>query len=376
MGIEHSDILIIGGGVIGLTAAHFLAGAGVSVTVLDSSDLGRQASWAGAGIIPPGNPDHAHTPYDQLRAHSSQMYPALSHQLREQTGIDNGYFVCGGLELVETEVDVAADEWRNEGLVFEELDAMALHQLEPALAPHLRRAFYLPHMAQVRNPRHVRALIASCTRQGVRLLPHWAVRTLVRTGSRLVAVETERGRLEAGRYLLTAGAWSDLLLQQVGWRPGIHPVRGQIALLNTGIPGVRPILLDGKQYLVPRGDGRILVGSTEELADFDAQPTAGGIAGLLALAATLVPTLAGAHLERCWAGLRPGSVDGLPYLGKVPGLDNLFVGAGHFRAGLQLSPASGLVLKELLLDQPTTIPLEAFRLDRPPALPGQTAFRS
>jgi len=373
---NHPDVLIIGGGVIGLTTAHYLAGAGVSVAMLDSGDLGQQASWAGAGIIPPGNPDHARTPFDLLRAHSSRMYPDLSRQLREQTGIDNGYLVCGGLVLVDTRDEVPSEEWRGEGIVCEEMGAASLHQNEPYLAPHLQRAFYLPHMAQVRNPRHVKALAASCERQGVRLLPNCAVRTLVRTGPRIVAVESDRGRMEAGRYLLTAGAWSEPLLQQIGFRPGIHPVRGQIALLNTDVPGVRPVLLHGKRYLVPRGDGRILVGSTEELADFDAQPTAAGIASLLAFATSLVPSLAGAHLERCWAGLRPGSVDGMPYLGKVPGLDNLFIGAGHFRAGLQLSPASGLVLNQLLLDQPTTIPLDAFRLDRPPGPPAQTAFRS
>jgi glycine oxidase len=360
----HPDVLIIGGGVIGLTTAHFLAATGASVALLDSGDFGQQASWAGAGIIPSGDPLHAHTAYDLLRAHSSAMYSDLSRQLREATGIDNGYLVCGGLELIETPADIAADEWRTEGIAFEELTGAELRRREPALAPQFNRGFYLPGMAQVRNPRHLRALQASCEKQGVGLRPNCGVRSFERQGSRIVAVETDGGRLAAGRFLLTAGAWSETLLHQVGWQPGIVPVRGQIALLNTGAQGVRPILMHGKRYLVPRGDGRILAGSTEENVGFDARPTAGGVGELLAFAASVVPSLAGATLERCWAGLRPGSPDGLPYLGRVPGCDNLFVGAGHFRAGLQLSPASGLVLKELLLDQATTVPLEAFRLDR------------
>src|SRR5207302_8815100 len=111
---EHADVLIIGGGVIGLTTAYFLAGEGVSVTLLDQGDFGQQASWAGAGILPPGNPDRARTPFDRLRALSSRLYPDLSLQLREVSGIDNGYLVSGGIELPEPGDD-SSDEWRSEG---------------------------------------------------------------------------------------------------------------------------------------------------------------------------------------------------------------------------------------------------------------------
>jgi glycine oxidase len=368
--------LIVGGGVIGLTCAASLVRRGATVALLDRGDLGQQASWAGAGIIPPGDPDRASTPYDKLRAFSSRLYPALSQELRERTGIDNGYVVCGGLELPDPAEETPTDEWRTEGIVFEELDAVALHRREPDLAPSCERAYWLPQMAQVRNPRHLKALIAYCRVGGAQLEPNCGVRGLVRQSSRVVAVETDGGRREAGRFLLAAGAWTEQLLEPLGWRPGIRPVRGQIALLNTGRAGVRPLLLQGKRYMVPRTDGRLLVGSTEEDAGFDARPTAGAIEGLLAFAASLVPSLAGAALERCWAGLRPGSPDGHPFLGAVPGCDGLYVAAGHFRAGIQLSPATGLLLADLLLDRPPAMPLEAFRLDRPPAPAAQSAFRS
>jgi glycine oxidase len=373
---EHPDVLIIGGGVIGLTTAYFLAEAGLTVTVADRGDLGHEASWAGAGIIPPGNPRRARTGFDLLRAHSSATYPALSAALREQTGIDNGYTVCGGLELITSEEDLAADEWRGEGIAFQELTGAELRRREPALAPGLDRAYFLPDMAQVRNPRHLKALQAACAARGVGLRAGCPVRRFVFRGGRIEAAEAERERLTAGRYLLAAGAWTDALLEPLGWRPGIRPVRGQIALLDTGTPGPRPLLLCGKRYLVPRGDGRLLIGSTEEDAGFDARPTAGAIADLLRFGATLVPALAGATLERCWAGLRPGSPDGLPFLGAVPGQDNLFIAAGHYRAGIQLSPATALVMKEVLLGQRPTVPLDDFRLGRPPAPPAQAAFRS
>src|SRR5262249_55051059 len=192
---------------------------------------------------------------------------------------------------------------------------------------------------QVRNPRHLKALLAGCHSLGTLLFPGCPVYGFERQGDRITAVQTETGKLAAGKFVLAAGAWTEALLQPLGWRTGIHPVRGQIALLNCGTPLLRRVLMHGKRYLVPRPDGRVLIGSTEENAGFDKRTTSVAISELLTFALELVPGLAEVPLERCWAGLRPGSPDELPYLGPVPGLDNLVVAAGHFRAGLQLSPA-------------------------------------
>ena len=154
------------------------------------------------------------------------------------------------------------------------------------------------------------------------------------------------------------------MLEPLGRRLNIQPVRGQIALLNPGTIVFRNILIWGARYLVPRLDGRVLIGSTEEHVGFAKTSTATGIHGLLELGLRLVPRLAGAALERTWAGLRPGSPDGLPFMGPVPGIENLYVAAGHFRAGIQLSPGTGQLLKEMILGQPLWMPMDAFRLDR------------
>jgi glycine oxidase len=373
---ERPEVLIVGGGVIGLTTAYFLARERVSVEVVDKGNFGQEASWAGAGILPPGNPDRARSPYDQLRAQSAVLYPTLSAELRDRTGMDNGYVRCGGLEFIGTDDAGAVRAWHEEGIAFEVVDRKALARLEPTVVPGSGKVYHLPDMAQLRNPWHVKALLAACGSLGVQLRSGCPVHGFEVQGERIRALRTGLGRLEADRFLLATGAWTDTLLEQVGWRPGIHPVRGQIALLETTGPLFRRIVLHEARYLVPRPDGRVLVGSTEEHAGFDKRTTAGAIGELLAFAFALVPDLAGAHLERCWAGLRPGSPDGLPFLGPVPGFVNLFVAAGHFRAGIQLSPATGLVLKELLLDQPRTVALEPFRLDRNPAPPARLAFRS
>jgi glycine oxidase len=361
----HPDVLILGGGVIGLSTAWYLAQEGVRVTVVEKDDIGRQASWAGAGILPPTDLRLARSPIELLRAHSGLLYPDLSAQLRAATGIDNGFIVCGGIELpVDDAHELPTEEWHQDGIAFERLTRDGLHHHAPELSSRYTHGVWLPGVAQVRNPWHLRALQAGCVKCGVMLQPHWPVERLVVERQRVIAVEGSAGRLSAGHFLITAGAWSSQLLKQVNGSPDIRPIRGQIALFHTGKAGMRPILMQGKRYLVPRTDGRVLAGSTEEEVGFEAQPTGGGIAELLAFAFDLVPSLAEAVLEKTWAGLRPGSPDGWPYLGNVPGVENLHVAAGHFRAGLQLSPATGRVMAQHILGQATLVPLEAFRLER------------
>jgi glycine oxidase len=359
----HPDVLILGGGVIGLTCAYFLAKDGARVAVVDKSDFGQEASWAGAGILVPGSVEHARTPGELLHAHGVAMFPALSAELRERTGIDNGYLKCGGLEIVRSSEPVTR-EWRGEGVAYKAVDEKGLKMLEPMLAAKGAGVVYhLPEMAQIRNPRHVKALLAACAALDVNLIPNCPVHGFDREGERISGVRTCYQNLVAGQYVVAAGSWSDGLLDPLGVRLGIHPVRGQIAMLNTHTPRIRHVIMVGKRYMVSRPDGRLLIGSTEEDAGFDKHTTAGAIAELLQFACSLVP-LTDAPLERCWAGLRPASPDGLPYLGPVPGSDNLFVAAGHFRSGIQMSPATGMLMKEVLMGQRTMLPVEAFRVGR------------
>ncbi len=210
----------------------------------------------------------------------------------------------------------------------------------------------------------MKSLIAACEMSGVTLRPGCPVFGFERTGNRITAVQTASGKLTAEKIVIAAGAWSESLLAPLGCPLGIRPVRGQIALLNTRWPVLWKILEVGKRYIVPRGDGRVLIGSTEEDAGFDKHTTADAIRGLLDFALDLAPVLADAAIERTWAGLRPGSPDGMPFLGAVLGLDNLFVASGHFRAGIQLSPITGLLMKQLLLGQKLSMPIEAFSPQR------------
>jgi glycine oxidase len=363
------DVLIIGGGVIGLSLAWDLAKHGRSVRVIDQSEPGREASWAGAGILPPAVLHPAHHPSEQLRGLACQLHPEWAAELKSLTGIDTGYRRCGALHLARTPGEAAAlAAWaelsREEGIDVERLSGADLCEIEPAIGPSLVAAFLLPGEAQLRNPRHLKALAAACQRMGVKITPNVAASEFALQGDELAGVPTSAGLLQAKNYCFTAGSWTGQMLKRLGILVGILPIRGQMVLFYCQKPPIARIINEGSRYLVPRDDGRVLAGSTEEEVGFDKRTTEEAIGDITDFARSLVPALRDAPIERTWAGLRPGSFDGLPYLGPLPGLKNAFVAAGHFRTGLYLSPATAVVMSHLIRGEEPSVDLAPFRVGR------------
>jgi len=378
---QSHDIVIVGGGVIGLAIAYALAREGLAPVVLDRSELGREASWAGAGLIPPESKQNVENPSIALRSHSARLFPAWSAALREETGIDIGYRRTGGVDVALTDPEDqslrnAAGRWRAEGIVFERLAPSDFTRVEPALRPELRSAYFLPDRAQVRNPRLLRALLEAVSHRGGRLMPWHAVEGFEIEKGRIVAVRTSEGNIPCGTVVVAAGAWSGRLFEHLGLHAPTPPVKGQIVLLRGDRRLLHRIVEHGKNYLVPRDDGRILIGATEENAGFDTRPTARGARDLLDEALGLCPVLGESVVEATWAGLRPGSIDTKPYIGAAPGFENLFVATGHKRAGLQLAPGTAEIVADLVLDRPPRIDVAAFCLDREPEMESEDTFRS
>jgi glycine oxidase len=385
-----AEVVVVGGGAVGLSIASELAREGVAgITVLDAEHAAPPASWAGAGIIAPAADRAGADPDAQLRTLSALLHATYHRFLREATGLDNGYRPCGGLEVARdagqlAALDARAAAWAAQGIAHERLDGRGLARVEPALAGDLAGGYLLPGRAQIRNPWHLRALRVACERRGVRIEADTPVRGLdVRDGrvaavrdGRVAAVRHDRGTLACGTLVVAAGAWSEGLLGPIGVAVPTPPVKGQIVLLRSAPGSLRRIIEDGPRYLVPRDDGRILVGATDESAGFDVRPTAGAVADLLAFAGRLSPALARAEVERTWAGLRPGNADGRPTIGRVPGFANLIVATGHRRAGLQLSTGTALLVADLLLGKPARIDLAPFRPGRPPGPPPRDLFHS
>ncbi len=364
----HPEIVVVGAGVVGLTTALKLAERGVSVTLLDRQLAGREASWAGAGMLPPGNPANAVTPEARLRSYSHELWPEFAADLADRTGIDTGYHLCGAIEVCSrdnlNEFQQHAAQWQAEGVRVERLSANEIQRHVADMDGQFEHAIFLPDFGQMRNPRYLKALKAACLQRGVEILEHVHALDIRQHDDRISEVRIGERRLQFDRICFSAGAWTVSLLQPLGFSIPVKPVRGQIVQLQLPSQPFRCVIELGRCYLVPRRDGLILIGSTEEDAGFAKHTTTEGVAGLLDFAKSLVPSLAHAEVVHTWAGLRPGSPDELPLLGPVPGFSNAYIGAGHFRSGLQMSPATGTILADLMLGDMPAISLDGLHADR------------
>ena len=377
-----TDCCIIGGGIIGLSIARELAGRGARVRVLARGGRRDTASWAGVGIFPPAPEWVGCGSYAALTAWSDRLHRQWAIELLTETGIDNGLRQCGGLYVATADgVDrlrAAARDWRARGAECHDFDADGLAACEPALADDVGRGavaggILLPAEQSFRSPRHLEALEASCRLRGAIVTHEAEVRDVLRSRGGVDGVVAEvAGTAETVRarhFVLAAGAWTGTLGDKFGLRIETRPIRGQILLLQLPRPVLTRIVNLGLHYLVPREDGHILVGSTLEDAGFVPATTDAAIARLRTVAHDLLGDVARVEPSRTWAGLRPGTVDGLPTIGAVPGLANAFVAAGHFRAGLHQSTGTAVLIADLIQGKRPLIDPAAFAADRPPAPP-------
>lgn len=341
--MQSTDILIIGAGVNGLASALALAEAGLTVRIIDSGPGGQESSWAGAGILSALPPWGYHRAVTDLIDYSIGLWPDWVADIRRHSAIDPEYQRCG-MWVLDPADPMAAQGW------------CATHPEEgipAAYDPTTPSAFWLPRVAQVRNPRLLAALQDRADAAGIERITHNGLTGWIPSakGGHIAAVQTPNGRIEAEHFVVTTGAWSQPLLDKQAARLEIRPIRGQIALLATP-PGTLPhIILAGSHYLVPRQDGLVLVGSTLEDCGFDKRTTAEAKAELLAFAARISPALRDAPCVRHWAGLRPGSPDNIPTIGRHPEIENLSINAGHFRYGVTMAPGAARLLTDTILDQ-------------------------
>lgn len=350
------DFVVVGGGVIGLSVAFALASKQASVTVLDAG-LPGQASAAAAGMLAPLAEARRSSPFVPLGVDSLRLWPSFVDSLQEEAKTALCIAGPGMLRVACTEAEETtlceALGWQQEaGLPLHRLDAAEAHALEPALDPSIRGGILSPQERHVEPRILLQALTKACLRRGVVIWPQARVTDIDASQARVTALRTKDAVVSAGAYVITGGAWSEALGLTLGVHFPVHPLRGQMAALGPlqRIPFQHTVYAHSG-YLVPRADGRVIAGATEERAGFDAQTTSDGISGLTAMANALVPSLAAAPQHSVWAGLRPVSADGLPLLGAVPGWDNLYVATGHGRNGILLTPLTGRLLAVHLLHQ-------------------------
>ncbi|UMZ11220.1 glycine oxidase ThiO [Pseudomonas sp. MPFS] len=354
--MAKQQVLVVGGGVIGLLTAFNLASEGQQVRLLERSDLGRESSWAGGGIVSPLYP-WRYSPAVTALAHWSQdFYPQLARQLFGATGIDPEVHTTG-LYWLDLEDQAQALEWaQHEGRPLSRVDTSAVHDAVPVLGKGYQQAIYMANVANVRNPRLVKSLKAALQAlPNVHIDEHCTVTGFIRDEQRVVGVHSSLGEVTADQVVLCAGAWSGELLAGLGLELPVEPVKGQMILYKCASDFLSSMVLAKGRYAIPRRDGHILVGSTLEHEGFDKTPTASALESLKSSAVELVPALVDAEVVGHWAGLRPGSPEGIPFIGPVPGVQGLWLNCGHYRNGLVLAPASCQLFCDLLLGNPPII---------------------
>lgn len=343
-------IYVVGAGVIGLMTAWELARAGVQTVLIERQAVGREASWAAGGILSPLYPWRYPDAVNALAQWSQTQYPALAAEIGVASGVDVEWFRCGMQIDGVADMDVAL-EWMGRN---------GMHVAHDKL----KSSLWLPDIAQIRSPRLLQALRAAVIAEGGTVLENQSVLHVTVKDGRACGLQTDADFIPTDCCVIAAGAWTNSLIASNGLGLPVQPVRGQMLLYRTQPRALEHIILSDSYYAIPRLDGRVLVGSTLEHVGFNRVVTNEGRAALHAKAVELMPALANAPIERHWAGLRPSSPEGVPYVGEHPAVKGLWVSTGHYRNGVVMAPASARLVVDLILGRPPIVDPAPYRLSR------------
>src|SRR5919106_760870 len=365
------DVAIVGAGIVGCSIAFELAKAGMQVCVLERGGIGEESSAAAAGML---SGQHGVTNLGtryQLHVEAREMHAHLADELRELTGIDVGFCRWGLLELLFTPGEIrAADRCyaiqTQAGLRVERLSREETLTVEPTLTPDLQGSIRYVDEAHVHNGRLTIALAEAARRTGAELRSGEPAVALMWERERVVGVRTPSETVYAESVIVANGAWSTDLIRPLGVMLPVKPMRGQMLAVRTAPRAVSQIVYGRHMYLVPRPDGETLVGATVEDVGFRKEVTLEGLEELIQAGRRIAPGIMGEPVLRTWAGLRPGSPDGLPLVGAVEGLPGLLLAVGHHRNGILLGPMTGMLMKQWLVDHEHSPHLALLRPERFP----------
>lgn len=362
------DVAIAGGGLIGSAIALELSRAHLRVALFDARDPGKEASWASAGILSPAPENSAMLAMVPLGRASLAMYPNFVAMVEELSGLPTGYRTHGTLETLfsrhaKAELNTIIALHHGLGLKAEAISAQDARELEPAVSQELEAAVLRPDEASVDNRLLTIALLEAAKRSGVQIFVGSAVQSISREGSHCRGFVLSHGdRIVARHTIIAAGCFSLQIAGAEEFAP-VRPAKGQMLSLRNDAIRIERVLWSERIYLVPRNDGRILVGATLEHVGFDKTVTAAGIHANLDAAIELVPSLKDARVEETWAGLRPDTPDHLPIIGPTD-VDGLLVATGHFRSGVLLTPVTAKLIGEMVAGQTAQLDCSRFSPQR------------
>jgi glycine oxidase len=378
------QVVVVGGGLIGLAVARELAGRGGRVTVLERGEPGAAASWAAGGMLSPRAEALRPGPFLELGLASLDRYPGFIDGVVRESGVPVEFAGGGKLLLATTAAEAgqlaARYGWQEgaagAGAGIERIAAAEARRLEPAIAPEVVEALWVRDDHRVDNRALVRAVRLAAEARGVTIRAGALVTAVQVRGGRVTGVTLAGDeRIGAESVVIAAGAWSGVLAG-LPEPLAVAPVRGQMVELDGGVGLLGRVVMSPGCYIVPRRAGRLLVGSTMERAGFVAVATAAGVQALLAAAIAAVPALAGAPLVGTWGGLRPGTPDELPILGADPEVAGLFHATGHFRNGILLAPITAEVVGAAWAGEAPAVEIAPFSVARLRSAGGGGSSRS
>lgn len=368
-----SDVLILGGGIIGMSTAYACAAAGLSVTVLEAETVASGSSGAAAGMLAPQVEAQQRDAFFELCLQGRAVHRKLAEILYDEIGVDVEYRQTGVLRVALEDreaVDLRGrQQWQVEnGLHAEWIEPHELPSIEPlfhgAARWQIAGALYLPDEAQVRSPRLVRALASAVQRRGGIIHEGASVTHLLRAGDRVTGAESTVGSFSAATTILAAGVWSGEIAATLGVHLPLQPIKGQIIAVDSILQQPQHILWSGECYITPKADSQTIIGSTEEHAGYDRRPTLAGVFQLAEGATHLLPQFGKLPIANMWAGLRPALPDRFPAIGPIPGLEGLIIATGHFRNGILLGPLTGQIVADLVRGIPSQWDIAPFSTER------------
>ena len=362
----NDKIIIIGGGVIGMMTARMLQQQGANIILLEKGELGKESSWAGGGIISPLYPWRYAKEISQLSQYGQQHYPTVCEELHNETDINPEWLQSGLIMPSHEELNLAkqwADQFSANLKILNNSDA--LQCVESKLNPDFEQGMWMPDIAQVRNPRILKSLKASLYQQKVDIRENTqAISFKKNKSNKVTGVVTKTGTIECNQVIITSGAWSGQFSVLNKINVNVKPVLGEMILFKAQPNQLKRIILHKGRYLIPRKDGRILCGSTLQFTDFEKRTSTAAKKELHLAACGMAPFLKDASIEHHWCGLRPGSPNGIPYIGEHPEIKNLYVNTGHYRYGIVTGLGSVKLLIDHLNNKKSFMNIADFSLER------------
>ena len=360
--MESYDVIVVGAGIIGCSVARELARRRMRVLLVDRQEPGKEASWAAAGMLTPAAESAESLPLVPLAKASLALYDGFIADVEQSSGQKTGYRREGALEVFFGEgAEERLAHWVASvcptGFEPQRLSAADLRKMEPALAADAAAGALLADEGSVDNRLLTAAVAEAARREGAELRAGVEVLRIVCAGGCATGVETRQEHCSARHIVLAAGSFTAQIAGAERYAPTV-PARGQMAALRPATMPLRRVVR-GPSYLVPRTDGRLLIGATVEYAGFERAVTPAGIGRLLTDAGRMVPALAAAPIVETWCGFRPDTPDHLPILGPAE-VDGLWFATGHFRNGILLAPATAQALAEWITEGSTALPVERF----------------